>query len=65
MAASSIPRVRRVLARVDSRAAAEIARECLDCATADEVEELVRVRFGERWPNLFPPETLPAPRANV
>ncbi|HZB44184.1 MAG TPA: phosphoenolpyruvate--protein phosphotransferase, partial [Pyrinomonadaceae bacterium] len=65
MAASSIPRVRRVLSRVDSRAAAEVARECLDCATADEVEELVRVRFGERWPNLFPPETLPAPRASV
>ena len=65
MAASSIPRVRRVLSRVDSRAAVEIARECLDCATADEVEELVRVRFGERWPNLFPPETLPAPRASV
>ncbi|HEX6624415.1 MAG TPA: phosphoenolpyruvate--protein phosphotransferase [Pyrinomonadaceae bacterium] len=65
MAASSIPRVRRVLSRVDSRDAARIARECLDCATADEVEELVRVRFGERWPNLFPPETLPAPRANV
>jgi phosphotransferase system enzyme I (PtsI) len=65
MAASSIPRVRRVLSRVDSRDAARIARECLDCATADEVEELVRVRFGERWPNLFPPDTLPAPRANV
>ena len=65
MAASSIPRVRRVLSRVDSRDAARIARECLDCATADEVEELVRVRFGERWPNLFPPETLPEPRANV
>jgi hypothetical protein len=39
-----------------------IAEECLGCATADEVEELVRVRLGEEWPNLFPPETLPAPK---
>ena len=64
MAASSIPRVRHTLAQVDSTVAAAIAGECLDCATADEVEELVRLRLGERWPHLFPPEALPSLRVS-
>ncbi len=64
MAASSIPRVRRILSHIDSQVAASIASECLDCATADEVEELVRVRLSESWPNLFPPETLPEQRTS-
>ncbi|MGB8507472.1 MAG: phosphoenolpyruvate--protein phosphotransferase [Pyrinomonadaceae bacterium] len=59
MTASSIPRVRRVLAGVSTAEAGRIARECLDCATADDVEELVRVSLGEKWPGLFPPESLP------
>ena len=57
----SIPRVSRVLAAIDSREAQAIAAECLECAAADEVEDLVRERFGSRWPELFPSEALPRP----
>ncbi len=62
MAASSIPRVRRVLAGIETARAREIALECLECETADDVEELVRQRLGAQWPHLFPPETLPPPK---
>jgi phosphotransferase system enzyme I (PtsI) len=62
MTASSIPRVRRTVEGIKFADAQEIARECLECETADDVEELVRVRFGERWPQLFPPKSLPARR---
>lgn len=58
----SIPRVSSVLAAIDSREAEAIARECLECATADEVEELVRERFSSSWPDLFPANALPQPR---
>ncbi|HST53566.1 MAG TPA: phosphoenolpyruvate--protein phosphotransferase [Pyrinomonadaceae bacterium] len=59
MAPTAIPRVRRTLAGLECEEATRIALECLDCATADEVEENVRVRLGTRWPNLFSPEMLP------
>ena len=62
MTASSIPRVRRAIEGVKFADAQEIARECLECETADDVEELVRVTFKEKWPQLFPPKSLPAPR---
>ncbi len=62
MAAASIPRVRRVVEGIKYADAQQIARECLDCEAADDVEELVRVRFAELWPHLFPPKSLPAPR---
>ncbi|HKQ50972.1 MAG TPA: putative PEP-binding protein, partial [Pyrinomonadaceae bacterium] len=62
MAASSIPRVRRTLEGIKFADAQQIAHECLDCEAADDVEELVRVRFGSSWPHLFPPKSLPAPR---
>jgi phosphotransferase system enzyme I (PtsI) len=58
----SIPRVSTVLAAIDSREARSIALECLECATADEVEDLVRERFSSRWPELFPSNALPQPR---
>lgn len=58
----SIPRVSRVLAGIDSREARTIAIGCLECATADEVEDVVRERFGSQWPELFPKEGLPQPR---
>jgi phosphoenolpyruvate-protein phosphotransferase (PTS system enzyme I) len=57
---SSIPRVRRVVSGVRHADAQEIARESLQCESADEAEELVRTRFARLWPHLFPPETLPA-----
>jgi phosphotransferase system enzyme I (PtsI) len=62
MTASSIPRVRRTIEGVKFADAQEIARECLECETADDVEELVRVYFSQRWPQLFQPKSLPAPR---
>ena len=63
MAPPSIPRVRRTIAGLEQAEAAEIAGACLECGDADEVEELVRVRLGGRWPNLFPPEILPPPKS--
>jgi phosphoenolpyruvate-protein kinase (PTS system EI component) len=60
MTPSSIARVRRAISAIEQAAAQSIARECLDGESADAVEQLVRVRFRERWPHLFPPETLPA-----
>jgi phosphotransferase system enzyme I (PtsI) len=59
MAPTAIPRVRRTIAGLEAARVEELARECLECATADEVEEIVRLTLGERWPNLFPPEILP------
>ena len=55
-----IPRIRNTLSQVDITAAHEVVQRCLKCATADEVEEIVRVEFGKRWPDLFPPNMLPA-----
>jgi phosphoenolpyruvate-protein phosphotransferase len=60
MTPSSIPRVTRALAGIDSRTATSIADECLQGQTADEVESLVRDRFLSHWPHLFSPRTLPA-----
>ena len=62
MTPSSIPRVRRAIAGIDFHKAREIAAECLECETADEVENLVRERFTILWPHLFPQASLPAPR---
>jgi phosphotransferase system enzyme I (PtsI) len=63
MTISAIPRVRRTVAGISVGEAKQIAEECLDCETADDVEELVRVRLGSRWPHLFPPKSLPAPKS--
>jgi len=60
MTPALIPRVRSTLARIDTSEAAEVAQRCLGCATADEVEEIVRVEFKSRWPDVFPPKALPA-----
>jgi phosphotransferase system enzyme I (PtsI) len=62
MTPSSIPRVRRVISGIRYEWAHEIALESLACESADAVEELVRIRFSQLWPHLFPPETLPAPK---
>lgn len=59
MTAASIPRVRRMTERIAQSEAGEIAQACLECSTADEVEELVRLRLSARWPELFPPKSLP------
>lgn len=58
----AIPRVRRTLAAVNSQDARAIATDCLECETADEVENLVRQRFSSLWYDLFPAASLPAPR---
>ncbi|HEX7175437.1 MAG TPA: phosphoenolpyruvate--protein phosphotransferase [Pyrinomonadaceae bacterium] len=65
MTPSSIPRVRRALAGVEAERAAGVAKECEECETADDAEEVVRVRLGELWPNLFPPETLPPSKSGM
>jgi phosphotransferase system enzyme I (PtsI) len=62
MTPSAIPRVRRAIAGIDSCDARLIVAECLNCDTADEVENLVREHFTRRWPDLFPPSSLPQPR---
>jgi phosphoenolpyruvate-protein kinase (PTS system EI component) len=62
MTPTAIPRVRRALAGIDSPDARAIAGECLSCETADEVESIVRERFGKLWPNLFTPKDLPERR---
>ncbi|HKS28638.1 MAG TPA: phosphoenolpyruvate--protein phosphotransferase [Pyrinomonadaceae bacterium] len=63
MTISAISRVRRMVAGVNAGRLKEIAEECLACETADDVEELVRVRLGTGWPHLFPPKSLPAPKS--
>ncbi|MBD0370969.1 MAG: phosphoenolpyruvate--protein phosphotransferase [Pyrinomonadaceae bacterium] len=63
MTINAIPRVRRTVAGINAGEARKIAEECLECETADDVEELVRVRLGSRWPHLFPPKSLPAPKS--
>ena len=60
MTASYIPRVRRTLAGIRYTEARDIAAECLECETADDVEKLVSERLGSLWAHLFPPETLPS-----
>jgi len=64
MTPASIPRVRSALLHIDTNEAAELARMCLDCATADDVEEIVRTEFRRRWPDVFPPKALPRPAAS-
>jgi len=51
--------VRSALSQIDTNDAAELARLCLDCATADDVEEIVRTEFRKRWPDVFPAKALP------
>ena len=65
MTPSSIPRVRRALAGIDSQHARAIVDQCLHCETADAVEDLVRERFSSLWPQLFPAKSLPAQRSRA
>jgi phosphotransferase system enzyme I (PtsI) len=60
MTPAAIPRVRRAVTGIDAETARGIVRECLDCDTADEVEELVRARLTQHWPELFDSSNLPA-----
>jgi phosphotransferase system enzyme I (PtsI) len=62
MTPTAIPRVRHALAGIDSQDARAIAEECLKCETADQVESIVRERFGTLWPKLFSPKNLPERR---
>lgn len=62
MTPSAIPRVRRTIAGIDAGKARTVARECLECDTADDVESLVRERFVQYWPQLFDVSSLPKPR---
>jgi phosphotransferase system enzyme I (PtsI) len=59
MTAPLIPRMRRTLSAIPIAAAREVAAACLRCAEAEEVEEVVRVELGTRWPEVFSPKSLP------
>jgi phosphotransferase system enzyme I (PtsI) len=59
MTPAMIPRVRAVLAQIETREAREIADKSLAAASADEVEEIVRNEYRTRWPELFQPNMLP------
>jgi phosphoenolpyruvate-protein kinase (PTS system EI component) len=63
MTPAAIPRVRSTLSQIDSGEARVVATSCLDCATADEVEEIVRQEFRNRWPQIFLAKGLPARRS--
>jgi len=65
MIPAMIPRVRSVLSQIKAADARDVASRCLKLATADEVEELVREEFKSRWPDLFPPNTLPKALENL
>lgn len=66
MTPAMIPRVRSTLSQIDSHEAREVASKCLDSATADEVESIVRNEFKTRWPDVFPAGTLPkTPQASA
>lgn len=64
MTPAMIPRVRSVLAQIETSEARTVADRCLAAASADEVEEIVRDEFKTRWPELFPPSMLPRPVEN-
>jgi phosphoenolpyruvate-protein phosphotransferase (PTS system enzyme I) len=59
MTPALIPRVRSTLSQVEIAGARDVVTKCFDCATADEVEEIVRREFRTRWADLFPPKALP------
>ena len=59
MIPAMIPRVRAVLSQIRMDEAREVALKCLSAATAGDVEEIVRIEFKARWPELFPPNALP------
>lgn len=59
MTPAMIPRVRAVLAQIETTEARMVAERCLAAASADEVEEIVREEFKTRWPELFPSNMLP------
>lgn len=65
MTPAAIPLVRRMITNIEAGYAEQIAALCLDCDTANEVEELVRQRLGGELPHVFPPETLPALKRTV
>ncbi|MEP6718539.1 MAG: phosphoenolpyruvate--protein phosphotransferase [bacterium] len=62
MTPAAMPRLRKVIAGIDSGSAQAIVKECLSCEGADEVEYLVNARLGSCWPDLFSPSSLPKPR---
>jgi phosphotransferase system enzyme I (PtsI) len=64
MIPAMIPRVRSVLAQIETREAQTVAEKCLAAASADEVEQIVRDEFRTRWPELFTPSMLPRPSDN-
>ncbi|HKP47580.1 MAG TPA: phosphoenolpyruvate--protein phosphotransferase [Pyrinomonadaceae bacterium] len=59
MTPAAMPRIRRVITEIDQESACSIVKKCLNCGSADEVENLVHHELASHWPTLFPPEALP------
>jgi phosphotransferase system enzyme I (PtsI) len=62
MSVKAIPRVTEVITQINSKDAAALVKQLINCRTADEAEKLVRKEFSRKWPHLFTLETLPQPR---
>ncbi|CAN5473475.1 phosphoenolpyruvate--protein phosphotransferase [soil metagenome] len=60
MNANSILRVRRIISGIAFEEAQEIVKNLEICKTSDEVENLVRQIFNEKWSHLFSPDILPS-----
>jgi phosphotransferase system enzyme I (PtsI) len=60
MNANSILRVRRIISGIAFEEAQEIVKNLEICKTSDEVENLVRQIFKEKWSHLFSPDILPS-----
>jgi phosphoenolpyruvate-protein phosphotransferase len=61
MMPAAIPRARQTLSQIKAADAQAVARELLDLASADEVENVVAREFSRRWPQLFSARNLPRP----
>lgn len=64
MNVNSILRVRRIIAGIALEEAQEIVKELETCKTSDEIENLVRNSFQEKWSHLFTPDILPPSKNN-
>jgi len=56
MNVNSIARVRKIVAGIAFEEATEICRGAEKCATADQIENLIKTHFFEKWSHLYSPE---------
>ncbi len=63
MNVNSIPRVRKIVAGIAAEEAREIVRLLEKCPTSDEIENLVRERFLQKWSHLYSEKMMPAKKS--